>query len=446
MSSSSAPSPCPLPPFKLERYFAKYEFTAPYLMCCSDCQPLKMKELLSMADQETASMWEDLSLGYTETPGLLALREEAAKQLFSSVNKDQIVVLAPEEGVYLTMRALLKPGDVIVCMYPGYQSLYEIGRSIGCQVVFWEPELQHGGKIIFSVDKLQGIVRNITKRPTLLIINTPHNYVKKLGKDVVRNLPKRPAMLIVNTPHNPTGFQFSKEAWQGVVGIARSIGCYLFSDEMYRLLELSSTHRLPAAADVYPRGISLMGMSKSFSLPGLRIGMIACKDAGLIHRIQELKDWTTICPPAPSELLALIALRSHKRIVDANLAIIRKNVLHTQRFMQHFSHAFEWEEPIASSVAFPSGRSSLLFVSHILGEPIDAFCERVVQGCGVLLLPSTVYDHPASAERGYFRIGLGRSNFPECLKVLWKFLESDKGLSAWRQGAVFGFGHIPSMW
>ena len=38
--------------FKLERFFAKYEFTAPYLLCCSDCESLSVKELL---DLETGS-------------------------------------------------------------------------------------------------------------------------------------------------------------------------------------------------------------------------------------------------------------------------------------------------------------------------------------------------------------------------------------------------------
>ena len=60
----------PLPAFKLERFFAEYEFVAPHLLCCSDCEPLAMADLLQLADAETMSMWGGLRLGYTETAGL----------------------------------------------------------------------------------------------------------------------------------------------------------------------------------------------------------------------------------------------------------------------------------------------------------------------------------------------------------------------------------------
>ncbi len=55
--------------FKLERFFAKYEFTAKYLLCCSDCEGLTQKELLSLADKDSLNMWENLTLGYTESMG-----------------------------------------------------------------------------------------------------------------------------------------------------------------------------------------------------------------------------------------------------------------------------------------------------------------------------------------------------------------------------------------
>ena len=65
-----------LPAFKLERFFAEYEFLAPHLLCCSDCEPLSMSELLSMADPQTMQMWSELKLGYTETAGLPVRMQE----------------------------------------------------------------------------------------------------------------------------------------------------------------------------------------------------------------------------------------------------------------------------------------------------------------------------------------------------------------------------------
>lgn len=75
--------------------------------------------------------WNNLSLGYTESRGLPELRQEICG-LYSSVQPDDVVVCAPEEGVFLTMHALLSPGDEVVCMYPGYQSLYEVRCNRCC--------------------------------------------------------------------------------------------------------------------------------------------------------------------------------------------------------------------------------------------------------------------------------------------------------------------------
>ena len=54
-----------LPPFALERYFARYEFQVPYLLSSSDVEALSMAELLELADAEGRERWEGLSLGYT---------------------------------------------------------------------------------------------------------------------------------------------------------------------------------------------------------------------------------------------------------------------------------------------------------------------------------------------------------------------------------------------
>lgn len=70
----------PLPaPFKLERYFAQYEFKAKYLLSPSDCESLALNELLHLADADGLRLWNDLGLGYTESPGHPVLRKEIAR-------------------------------------------------------------------------------------------------------------------------------------------------------------------------------------------------------------------------------------------------------------------------------------------------------------------------------------------------------------------------------
>jgi len=390
----------PLPPFKLERFFAKHEFNAPYLACCSDCQPLTMSQVLAHANEEDRARWEGLQLGYTETQGLPALRRAVAARYHTRVDADHLAVLAPEEGVYLAMHALLSPGDHIVVTYPGYQSLYAIAESMGCRVSRWQVEGAPGGGpgVAFNVTALKSLVTPGTK------------------------------MLVVNFPHNPTGTTLSLPDWRDLVATCRAQGAWLFSDEMYRFLELSEGDRLPSAADEYERGVALSGVSKALALPGLRIGWLACQDTELIARVCALKDYTTICASAPSEVLALVAVKAAPAIVAANLATIRSNITAFQALVDEFPDVLEWAHPQASSTAWPRLKT---------GQDVEAWCEELVSEAGVLLLPASVYDHAPSSADGRFRLGLGRTNLPECLSHLRRWLVS-KGHQPRKAGLGLG--------
>lgn len=76
----------------------------------------------------------------------------------------------------------------------------------------------------------------------------------------------------------------------------------VFSDEMYRHLEHEPGLTLPSAADMAPDAVILGGMSKSMALPGIRIGWLATRDKALMHEVRGMKDFTTICASAPSEV------------------------------------------------------------------------------------------------------------------------------------------------
>lgn len=118
--------------FLLERYFAIYEFSAPYLLCSSDCQSLSISELLDLTEDKDAMLTEfmKLGLGYTESQGNPILKQEIAK-LYSDVQLNQILVCAgAQEAIFLVWNSLLQPTDHVIVMYPCYQSLTEIAVSI----------------------------------------------------------------------------------------------------------------------------------------------------------------------------------------------------------------------------------------------------------------------------------------------------------------------------
>ena len=134
--------------------------------------------------------------------------------------------------------------------------------------------------------------------------------------------------------------------------------------------------------------------------------------------MQEAKDFTTICGSAPSEILALIALRSSTHILEKNRRLLASNLKAVAQFMAKWRALFEWSRPAGGSVCWPRLLSA---------EPVDAFCLRVLSGCGVLLLPSTCYDHGLDGEQAArFRLGFGREDCMQVLAVLEAWLEQEQ--------------------
>lgn len=358
--------------FQLERYFAQYEFTAKHLLSASDCESMALPDLLGFADEETRGLWERLWLGYTESLGHPLLRREVAR-LYPGLAAEDTLIAAPEEAIFILMHARLEPGDEVVVTWPAYQSLEEVARSIGCNVVRWELRVVDGGWQL-DVDELTRVISPRTK------------------------------LVIANFPHNPTGYLPSRETWEAIIRTVAERGITLFSDEMYRWLEYDEALRQPSACAVYDRAVTLSGVSKSFGLPGLRIGWLATRDAELLERAGKIKDYTTICSSAPSEILAIIALRAKERVVSRNLEIVGFNLALAERWFSARPEAFEWLRPDAGPVAFPRLK---------LPQPAQVFAETAVRENGVMIAPGEMFDFP-----GHFRVGLGRRRFGDALAAL----------------------------
>jgi len=177
------------------------------------------------------------------------------------------------------------------------------------------------------------------------------------------------------------------------------------------MLEYNPADRLPAACDLYENAISLSGLSKSFALAGLRVGWLVVGNPDLIAPLIELKDYTTICGSAPSEILGLAALRARETILARSLKIVTSNLARLDAFFEKNTDTFHWRRPQAGSIGFAELRTEQLILD---------FCQQLVAEQGVMLLPSNVYGY----ESNCFRIGFGRKNMPKALDRLQLFLDS----------------------
>lgn len=364
-------------PFATEEYYALYEFTTPHLLSVSDCETVSIQELLEMAAVPAAEL-ASLRLGYTESQGDPELRI-AISETYQNVSQEQVVVLtSPVEGIYLTMRTLLEKGDEAVVLVPAYDALINVAEHICGRVYRWPLQ------------------------------PTPTGWQLDL-EDLAKRVTARTKLVIVNFPHNPTGFQPEADQFKAVLEIAGRRGAWVLCDEMYRGLEFGTAPQLPSAADLYERSIVLSGLSKTYGLPGLRAGWLVVRDDETRQALINWKYYTTICPAAPTEFLAKVALNAGQMLSSRSKQIVSQNLKLAQLFFNRWNQFFTWRAPQAGSVA--------LVEIHV--PSAKRYCHELAREAGVLLLPATFM----GAEDRYVRFGFGRRSFGAALAYYEQYLE-----------------------
>lgn len=367
--------------FKLEEYLGKYEFSAKYLLCCSDAESFNMSEILAMASPDEADLWNNMRLGYTETAGLPVLRQSVADNLYPGLNDSNILMFAgAEDGIFCALHSLINADDHVIVLTPCYQSLLEIPKLKGASVT--EVLLKEENDWRIDINDISNAVQDNTKA------------------------------IIINFPHNPTGQVIEEEELNALIEICKMHDLWLFSDEVYRLLGSPKNPFAPPAASLYNKALSLGVMSKAFGMSGLRIGWIACQDRQILKHIEQTKYYTSICNSAPSEILSLIALTNKDKILKRNNDIVAKNLQHLDQFFAEYHHQFDWVRPQGGCIGFVKYKGS---------KSVDSFCENLVQKRSVLLMPASIYNYPSN----HFRIGFGRNNMVNALEQLREFLKHE---------------------
>jgi histidinol-phosphate/aromatic aminotransferase/cobyric acid decarboxylase-like protein len=156
-------------PFRIERYYARYEFTTRYMLSSSERESRTIAELLELephAHERLINTW----CSYTESPGSLGLRKAIAA-LYERIDPDEVIVTTcAEEGILLIYQALLGTGDHAVVEMPCYESAFELVRRTGAAVSGWRRRYDDGWA--HDLDSLAALIRPETR---VIYVNQPHN-------------------------------------------------------------------------------------------------------------------------------------------------------------------------------------------------------------------------------------------------------------------------------
>ena len=346
-------------------------------LSASECETMAVADLLRMADAEDAARWDSLRLSYTDPLGAPWLRETIAGRYAGIGTADLVCFAGAQEGLYAVLHALLPPGSHAIVIVPGYQSVETLALGLA-DVTGVALDAADGWSL--DLDQVAAAIRPNT------------------------------SVVCISFPNNPTGKLLEAGRYHALAALCRRHGIWLVSDEVYRLTERDPARRLPPAAEAYERGVSIGVLSKAYGLPGLRIGWVACRDAGLTGRIAAFRQYLSVCSAGPSEVLANIALKATEAITGRNQALAGANLVLVQAMLARHPALFDWTVPEGGVVGYVRYRGA---------EGVERFVLRMAEQAGVLLLPASVFRSdlaPLPADR--FRIGFGHAAVPAGLAAM----------------------------
>lgn len=345
--------------FGVEEWLNVWENDAIYDIAGSSIASMTLNEILELGPTGKEALLQQLlekKMNYGWIEGSPEFKEEVAK-LYETVQPSQILQTNGATGAnFLALYALIEPEDHVVSLYPTYQQLVDIPRSFGAEVSLWQIEEERDW--LPSLEELRKLVRPNTK------------------------------MICINNANNPTGAIMDREFLQGIVEIAKEIGAYILSDEVYKPLEDGVD--VPAIVDLYEKGISTNSLSKTYSVPGVRVGWIVANDE-LTDIFRKYRDYTMICAGVFDDFITTHVLRNKEAVLERNTAIVKENLAIVKEWIA--------KEPRVSLV-FPR-HVSTSFIKLDIPEETESFCIRLLKEKGVLLVPGNRFDMPGYARLGY---------------------------------------------
>ncbi len=337
----------------------------------------------SLTDVRLHDLWPSLGLdqalrelvlcysdhrGHPDLRALIAQQSQVGQSSSpTALSADDVLVTSGAAlALFIVSTTLLERGDHLIVVRPNYATNIETPRALGADVSYLDLRFEDGWQL--SVDRLRGLLRPNTR------------------------------LVSLTTPHNPTGTLLPLADLRRVLSLLEGHGAYLLVDETYREMAFSTLP--PVAATLSPRAISVSSMSKTFGLPGIRIGWLLCRDAALHERFLAAKEQIVITNSVIDEAIALRYLQHKAQHLPRIQQHIQQHLSIVRAWLAEPTTAelIECVEPQGGVVCFPRLRDPL---RHDIA--VDAFYRILNERYQTYVGPG----HWFEQEKRYMRIGFG---------------------------------------
>lgn len=325
----------------------------------------------------------NLLLCYGDHSGMPELRELIVRE-YDGVCADQVLISTGAcMALFIVYATLLKPQDHVVIIHPNYASNIEVPRSLGCNVDLLRLHFEDNFRI--NLDELKKLIT-----PKTRLVN-------------------------ITYPHNPTGTMISESTLRDIIKLVEENDCYLLVDETYR--ELTFGEKLPTAASLSPRAISVESVSKTYGIPGVRTGWLVTKDRKLKEAFLATKEQICICGSIVDENITYQVLKK-KDMLLANFQQRNKKRFKIIERWINSQDDVEWVTPQGGVVCFPR-------IKPEISIDTASFYRILNEKYGTFIGPG----HWFEMDDRYFRIGYGwpsEENLTEGLRNITKAIWDSK--------------------
>lgn len=301
---------------------------------------------------------------YGPTKGIDELRELVAgkvRKYRKDITLENVIVTASgTQGAMATFQTLFDPGDEVLVPEPGFV-LYEPDSVLAEAKPVTYHLLDEKG---FQPD-IEGIKEAITP--------------KTRG-------------LVINSPSNPTGSVLTRENFKALCDIAEDHDLWVVSDEVYEDFIYEGTHY--SFNEVLERAVVLNSFSKSFAVPGWRIGYLTAP-LEIVNDLAKMQYHLIACPPTPPQYALAKVFPIQEKFTQSILPTFDRRRRTITRMLNDIE-GFHCHLPAGAFYAFPS---------YDLDMPSKDLAKKLVEN-GVICAPGTAF---GDSPEGHLRFSYAAS-------------------------------------